>query len=106
MERYFTRWNAGAFDELQALFADDATFRGPLGTAEGPEALREGLQNIAAMSTDRKVVTMLAQGADVITWFELHTETAEPVPVANWAKVQDGKIQRVRVAFDPRPLLT
>ena len=29
---------------------------------------------------------MVADGPDVITWFELHTPQADPVPVANWAR--------------------
>jgi hypothetical protein len=29
----------------------------------------------------------------------------EPIPVANWAQVEDGRVRRVRVTFDPRPLL-
>ncbi len=27
---------------------------------------------------------------------------ADPVPVANWMQVREGKITRIRVAFDPR----
>lgn len=81
------------------------TFAGPMGTAHGPADCRKGLEAVAAMTTDRRVVTMLADGADVITWFELHADGVDPMPVANWARVQDGTIRRVRVAFDPRPLL-
>jgi hypothetical protein len=29
---------------------------------------------------------------------------AEPVPVANWMHVEDGKITRIRAAFDARGL--
>ena len=50
-----------------------------------------------------EVRTMLAEGQDVITWFELHRSGADPVPVANWARIEAGKVRRVRVAFDPRP---
>jgi len=34
-----------------------------------------------------------------------HIPYAHPVAVANWARVEDGKVRRVRVTFDPRPLL-
>jgi len=27
---------------------------------------------------------------------------ADPVPVANWMHVEDGRITRIRAAFDPR----
>jgi hypothetical protein len=36
---------------------------------------------------------------------ELHTAAGDRVPVASWATVEDGRVRRVRVTFDPRPLL-
>jgi hypothetical protein len=41
-------------------------------------------------------------GPDVLTWFDLATSVAGTVPVANWMHVEDGKITRIRVAFDAR----
>jgi hypothetical protein len=33
-------------------------------------------------------------------------ETAKgPIPVANWSHIEHDRIVRVRVTFDPRPLL-
>jgi hypothetical protein len=43
---------------------------------------------------------------DVLTWFELRTETAGPLAIANWSHVEAGRITRIRVTFDPRPLLS
>jgi hypothetical protein len=41
----------------------------------------------------------------VLTWFDLHTKvTKDPLPVANWSHVRDGKISLIQVTFDPRPL--
>ena len=37
---------------------------------------------------------------DVLTWFELRTSVAPPVPVANWMHVEAGRIRSIRVAFD------
>ena len=34
---YFRSWQAKDFDTLRSLLADDVTFRGPLGTADGVE---------------------------------------------------------------------
>ena len=33
----------------------------------------------------------------------VHTKIAEPAPVADWTRVNDGKITMVRVVFDARP---
>ena len=42
---------------------------------------------------------------DVLTWFELRTATAGPLAIVNWSHVEDSRIIRIRVTFDPRPLL-
>jgi len=64
-----------------------------------------GLAGMFAMTRQVEVVRRWADGPDVITWFELSTETAGPLPVVNWSRVEDGRITRIRVTFDPRPLL-
>ena len=104
MQRYFETWNAHDFDAFEAQLADDITFAGPLGTANGPAECRQGIQGLAKVVDRAEVITMVADGPEVITWFELRLPDADPVPVANWARVEDGRIQRVRVTFDPRPL--
>jgi hypothetical protein len=49
-------------------------------------------------------VKQFVDGEDVLTWFDLHTTIAPPAPVANWSHVEDGRITRIRVTFDSRPL--
>jgi hypothetical protein len=60
---------------------------------------------LSAITTDVVVQKMIADDGDVITWFDLHTSVAPAIPIANWTRVEDGKIARVRVTFDPRALL-
>jgi ketosteroid isomerase-like protein len=105
MRNYFETWNARDFDAFEAQLAGDATFVGPLGTANGAGELRRGIQGLSKLVERAEVVAMVGEGDDVITWFELHTPAGERLPVANWAQVRDGRVQRVRVTFDPRPLL-
>ncbi len=102
---YFRAWQDGDFETLAGVIAEDATFRGPLGTADGGAACVEGLRGMSRMMTSVDVKAMVEQGDDVITWFELHTEAAPPAPTANWMHVVDGRIAAIRVTFDPRPLL-
>jgi len=105
MRRYFESWNVRDFDAFEAQLADDITFAGPFGTADGPAECRRGIEGLAEMMDRAEVLVMVADGPQVITWFELQTPDADPVPVANWAHVEDGRVRRVRVTFDPRPLL-
>jgi hypothetical protein len=105
MQRYFDTWNARDFDAFEAQLAPDVDFAGPLGTARGPAECRAGIEGLSRMVECAEVVAMAADGPDVITWFELRAPAGEAVPVANWATVEDGLVRRIRVTFDPRPLV-
>jgi ketosteroid isomerase-like protein len=102
---YFTAWKDRDFDRLRSILADDATFRGPLGTADSGEECVAGLQGMAQMLTDIDVVKVFVDGDDVLTWFELHTDKAPPTPTVNWMHIEDEKISRIRVTFDPREII-
>lgn len=80
---YFEAWQAKDFETLRGILADDVTFRGPLGTADGADACVQGLQGVSQMMTDINVKALVADGDDVITWYELHVEGAPPTPTAN-----------------------
>lgn len=102
---YFDAWRAKDYEALASLLADDVSFAGPLGTAEGVDECVAGMRQLGEIVTDIDVEHMLVDGDDVVTWFALHTTTAGVVgPVANWSHVTYGRIDRIRVTFDPRPL--
>lgn len=102
---YFSSWLAKDFRTLRSLLADDVTFRGPLGTADDADTCMRGLQGMAQMITDIVIHRMFVDGPDVVTWFDLHTTVAPPAATANWSHVEDGKISRIRVTFDPREIV-
>lgn len=104
-ESYFTAWQEQDAARLRAILADDVTFAGPMATLDNADDAVEGLMGLAAATTKLEVHKRLADDADVITWFELSTEDAGPLPTVNWSHVEDGRITAIRVAFDPRPLL-
>jgi ketosteroid isomerase-like protein len=101
---YFSSWQAKDFETFRSLLADDVVFDGPLGHVEGADACTESLQRLAQIVTDIVIQHRFADGPDVLTWYDLHTSVAPPCPTANWSHVEDGKITRIRVTFDPRPL--
>ena len=102
---YFDAWQARDFARLRSVLADDVDFAGPMGAVQGGDGCLRGLQGMAQIMTGLDVRKVFRDGADVLTWFELSTSVAEPVPVANWMHVEDGKITRSRVAFDPRGII-
>ncbi len=68
-------------------------------TASGADDYVASLAAFAETLDGVAVEKMIADDDDVLTWFYL------PVPVVNWCHVVNGRVQRVRVTFDPRPLL-
>jgi ketosteroid isomerase-like protein len=104
-ETYFAAWQDQDAEALRAILADDVTFAGPMATIDNADDAVAGLMGLAAATTRLDVRKRLADGDDVITWFELSTAEAGPLPTANWTHVEDGRITAIRVAFDPRPLL-
>ncbi|MGW2253828.1 nuclear transport factor 2 family protein [Kitasatospora sp. NPDC001660] len=104
-ETYFTSWEAGDFETIRGLLAEDVDFVGALGMASGAEQALAGLQGLGKVLEKIDVQVRVADGDDVITWFNLHTSIAPAAPTANWMHVEDGKIARIRVTFDPRGLL-
>ena len=103
-ETYFRAWLEHDWDALGSVLAQDVTFRGPLGTADSRDQCLAGLQGMSRMMTEIVVLRRVVEGEDAITWFELHTEAAPPLPTANWQHTENGLIATIRVAFDPRPL--
>lgn len=101
---YFDAWRSKDFDRLRTVLADDVTFRGPLGQADGAEECVRGIEGMSQITTDIVVHKVFVDGPDVLTWFDLHTSLAPPGPVANWSRVEDGRITRIRATFDARPL--
>jgi hypothetical protein len=103
--RYFTAWQAHDELGLSEILAEDVTFRGPLGTANGRAECIAGLMGMLGIVTAIEVQARVGNDHDVITWFDLHTADAVPAPTANWSHVENGQITRIRVAFDPRGII-
>ena len=103
-DTYFEAWQAGDFARLRSILADDVTFDGPLGHAGNAGECIAGLQRMSQIMTGIVIHKTFVDGTDVLTWFDLHTAQAGPLPTVNWRHVENGKITQIRVTFDPRPL--
>jgi ketosteroid isomerase-like protein len=102
---YFQAWRAHDIDRVAPLLADNVDFVGALGTAQGAQQALAGLRGMFAMTKTVEIIHRWIDGPDVITWFELTTASAGPLAIVNWSHVTRDKIDRIRVTFDPRPLL-
>ncbi|MFI8566259.1 nuclear transport factor 2 family protein [Rhodococcus sp. NPDC078407] len=102
---YFEAWKAKDFDTLASILHPDATFRGPLGTAESGEECVAGLKGMSEIVSDVEIAHVFVDGPNVLTWFDLHTSIAPPASTANWQRIENGKITEIRVTFDPRNII-
>lgn len=104
-ETYIAAWKARDFDTLRSILADDVTFTGPFARLDNAADCVEGLRKMSEIVTDIVVRKRLADETDAFTWFDLYTTGAPPVATVNWSHAEAGKITRIEVTFDPRPLL-
>jgi hypothetical protein len=103
---YFDAWKSNDIQRVRPLLHPDVDFVGALGSTQGIVDTLAGLGGMFAMTKQVDVIHRWVDGPDVLTWFELRTTTAGPLAVVNWSHVEAGLIMRIRVTFDPRPLLT
>ena len=105
-ESYFDLWKARDFAGLRPLFSEDVIFIGALAEAYGIEECLKGMQGLANIMTDIVIQHIWSDESEIITWYELHTsQTSKPLTVANWMHIENNKISKIRVVFDPRPLI-
>ncbi len=103
---YFEAWKANDFDRMHSLLAEDVDFVGPLAHVTGAEEYRDSIRQLSQIKTGLEIHKVFADDGDILTWFDLLTSVAPPIPVANWCYVENGRITRVRVTFDPRGLVS
>ncbi len=102
---YFDAWKRNDIEQVRPLLHPDVTFAGALGSTQGADETLAGLGGMFATTEQVEVVKRWVDGPDVLTWFELRTATAGLLAIVNWSHVEDSRITRIRVTFDPRPLL-
>ncbi len=104
-DTYFTNWVNRNIDAMGDVLAENATFTGPMGTANGRQECLNGLAGVRSIVDEIRVTHRWVDGNDVITWFEFHVAGIDPIPVVNWSHVENGHIASIRAIFDPRALI-
>jgi hypothetical protein len=94
-------------DLSQVPLAEEVIFKGPLNDEElrGAAALREFLTGILPLVKNARILRSFAEGEQVCVWWELETnQPAAVIPVCEYFRVGDGRLQEIRPFYDPRPL--
>ena len=104
VQRYHEAFGQGDVQTARSLLADDLYFKGPIDEFRSADDYVASLGKLAQIVTGTDVQKVLADAEDVVTIYDLHTSTpAGTSPVAEWARVRNGKIAEIRVYFDARP---
>jgi ketosteroid isomerase-like protein len=104
VERYKQAFGSGDVGEARALLADNLHFVGPIDEFHSADEYLQSLAKLGQIVTGTDVKKVLADEDDVVTIYDLHTNTpAGTSAVAEWATVKGGRIVELRVYFDARP---
>jgi hypothetical protein len=100
---YLDRFTAGDIEGAAELLADDFAFDGPMLQAEGREQFLEGASGLGPIVRGHRMLRQWEEGQEVCSIYEFEIETpagAGAIPMAEWARVRDGKLISSRLIFD------
>jgi ketosteroid isomerase-like protein len=104
VESYHHAFGSGDVQTARSLLADDLRFKGPFEEFQSADDYLESVAKLAQIVTGTDVKKVVASGDDVVTIYDLHTNTpAGTSNIAEWATVENGRIVELRVFFDARP---
>lgn len=93
--------NKEEFTTARTYAADDMTFEGVLGSRNGAEAY---FKDMESMKLKYDIKKAFVEGDDVCLLYDLKI-AGKTIFGCGWYHVENGKINSLKVLFDPRPLL-
>ena len=99
--RFIEALNAEDFKTARMYASDDMKFIGVLGIRDGADAYFKDMEK---MKLKYKVQKTFAESDDVCIFSDL-TISGTTILCCSWYHVSEGRIDMLKVIFDPRPLL-
>jgi hypothetical protein len=93
--------NEEDFNSARSYMSNDFKFEGVLGSRDSAEAYFEDMKK---MKLKYRIKKAFVDDDDVCLLYDL-TMSAVNIFGCGWYHVEDGKINKLKVIFDPRPLL-
>jgi len=93
--------NAEDFATARSKVDDNMVFRGVMGSRDGADAYFKDMQK---MKFKYSTLKAFADGDDVSVFYDIDMGSAT-IFAAGWYHLKSGKIDSIKVLFDPRPLL-
>lgn len=93
--------NAEAFDTAREYTSNDLKFIGVMGSRNGADAYFNDMKHMKFKYDIKKV---LADDDDVCLFFDINMGNVT-VFSCGWYHIKNGRIDTIRVLFDPRPVI-
>ncbi|HLQ25967.1 MAG TPA: nuclear transport factor 2 family protein [Acidiferrobacterales bacterium] len=103
VQKYHAAWAGHDLATVRSLLHDNVDFKGPIDTFNKADDLVASLKKLDPMVKEVKTQKEFVDGAEVCSIFDLVTVTGLTAPIAEWFRVEGGKIVKMRVIFDARP---
>ncbi|MEO6524297.1 MAG: nuclear transport factor 2 family protein [Mucilaginibacter sp.] len=93
--------NAEDFKTARQYADDDLQFEGVMGSRDGAEAYFKDMEH---MKLKYDIKRLFSDGDDVSVFYDI-AMGGQHIFSSGWYHLKDGKINTIKVLFDPRPLL-
>jgi len=102
VKQFLSALNDDDFTLAKNFAADDMQFIGVLGSRDGANAYFADMEHIR-LKYD--IIKTFTGDDDVCVWYNIAMPGGTNVLSSGWYAIQNGKIQTIKVLFDPRPVL-
>lgn len=99
---FLTALNEEDFETAAACLAEDMVFDGVMGKRNSAEAY---ITDMKKMKYKYDIQKTFEDGNDVCVLYDIDMSGKATIFTCGWYQVIHGKIKKLKVVFDPRPLL-
>ncbi len=98
---FLDAWTAGDFDRARARLADDFVFDGPISHYRSAEEFLAGSAAfVAQIKPGWAKVCAFGDEGEALLLYDLQLRTGQPMRIADYHVVRDGRIQAETILFD------
>jgi ketosteroid isomerase-like protein len=101
---YYDAWTGRDLDRARAYLADDLDFQGTLRRFSGADHFIPALGQFLEILEEVRLLKQVYEGEDAMMLYDCVTGPAGTIRTAEAFTVRDGKIQEIKLVFDPTEL--
>lgn len=100
---YVAAMAAGNVDAIMSITAPDVACKSPLGQLNGAEQFRGFQDGFSRMVTKLTVLAVYGDDEQAVVVYDVETHPVPHAVVAEFIKVEDGKLASIEVIYDATP---